>query len=85
MLTFLLEGGNRFSFRFGASVDRIGVDVLGDDVADGVAVAVDRLGVLNVFGNGGLSFFCLLASSVWGSTQKILLFCDTRRDSDDGR
>lgn len=64
MHTFLLEGGNRFSFRFGVSADRIGVDVLGDDVADVVAAALDRLGVFKVFGNGGLSFFCLLASPI---------------------
>lgn len=65
-LTFLLEGGNRgFSFRFGVSVDLTGVDVLGEDVVvddDDAAAVVDRLGVLNVFGNGGLSFFCLLTS-----------------------
>jgi hypothetical protein len=53
---FLFED-NRFSFRFGVSVDLIGVEVIGE-----AAVAVvDRLGVLN-FGNGGLSFFCLLTS-----------------------
>lgn len=57
-VTFLLlEGGNRFSFRFGVSVDLAGVDVLGEDVA-----GVERLGVLKVFGNGGRSFFCLLTS-----------------------
>lgn len=61
-VTFLLlEGGNRFSFRFGVSVDLAGVDVLGEDVADDVA-GVERLGVLKVFGNGGRSFFCLLTS-----------------------
>lgn len=63
-LTFLLEEVNRFSFRFGVSVDLTGVDVLGEDVVDDDAAAVDRLGVLNVFGNGGLSFFCLLTSTM---------------------
>lgn len=61
----MLEEGNRFSFRFGVSVDLTGVDVLGEDVDDAAVVAaVDRLGVLNVFGNGGLSFFCLLTSAI---------------------
>lgn len=59
-LTFLFEEGNRFSFRFGVSVvDLTGVDVIGEAVV--VVAVVDRLGVLS-FGNGGLSFFCLLES-----------------------
>lgn len=59
-----MADGNRFSVRFGASVDRAGVDALGEDVAVDEA-AVDRLGVLNGFGNGGRSFFCLVTSPVW--------------------
>lgn len=69
-ITFLLEGGGRFSFRFDVSVDRACVlDVLCNGVAvvdadDDDGVAVDRLGVLDTLGNGGLSFFCLLTSAV---------------------
>lgn len=71
LLTFLV--GGFFSVRLGVSADRTGVNATGEDVVAAVDdTAVDRLGVLIGFGNGGRSFFCLVTSPMTKSKKKFV-------------